>query len=123
MLVTASWLAMALLLQVSEPSVPILWAVTGAIIFGLCLGLISLLSLHLGGRGMLVAQNEMRLNSRERIEGLNQRLLALEAENRALLSETLQLRRLNDKFEIELELALAHIQEMDNVEAQDNLTE
>jgi hypothetical protein len=72
---------------------------------------------------MLVAQNEMRLNSRERIEGLNQRLLALEAENRALLSETLQLRRLNDKFEIELELALAHIQEMDNVEAQDNLTE
>ena len=117
--VAAIWFTLALMLQAADPASPIIWAAAGAVIFGLALALISMLTLFLSKQGMVLIRNV----SHDQIEQLSQRISNLEGENRKLLLEVLELRRVNDKLLLELELALTHIQEIDNGKKKDISTE
>lgn len=108
-----SWLAAGVLFQVAEPSVPIMWAMLGALIFGLALAIISIVSPVVANRSLAAAQNEIRVTNRTQLDYLNSKINRIEEQNELLFNENLRLREANNKMELDLELAYNHIQEIE----------
>lgn len=98
-----------LMLQLTEPQIPITWALAGALIFATSVAVILLLSPMLVNRMMMQIQREDRESRLQQIVTLKNERDAYRTENDLIKSQILKLEKISAKLQFDLETANEHI--------------